>query len=67
VFFNGAKGIGLQYMAILSAIEPNDTSAVIDKKIKLVSFYIDAIISSRVMAGKDNNYDNIKESVLCAD
>lgn len=61
VFFNGAKGIGLQYMAILSAIQPNDTSAVIDKKIKLVSFYIDAFISSRVMEGKDNNYDNIKD------
>lgn len=61
VFFNGAKGIGLQYMAILAAIEPNDTSAVIDKKIKLASFYIDALISSRVMTGKDNNYDNIKD------
>lgn len=61
VFYNGAKGISLQYMAILSAIEPNDTSTVIDKKIKLVSFYIDAYIASRVITGKDNNYDNIKD------
>jgi len=48
-------------MAILAAIQPNDTSTVIDKKIKLTSFYIDALISSRVMTGKDNNYDNIKD------
>lgn len=61
VFFNGAKGITLQHMVILAAIEPNDTSAVIDKKIKLISFYIDAFISSRVLTGKDNNYDNIKD------
>lgn len=61
VFFNGAKGIALQHMPILASIEPNDTSAVIDKKIKLVSFYIDAFISSRVLAGKDNKYDNIKD------
>jgi len=64
VFFNGAKGIALQYMPILAAIQPNDTSGVIDKKIKLVSFYIDAVISSRVLSGKDNKYDNIKDELF---
>src|SRR5690606_14169155 len=61
VFFNGARGIALQHMVILAAIQPNDTSSVIDRKIKLISFYIDAFISSRVMIGKGNNYDNIKD------
>jgi len=61
VFYNGAKGIALQYMAIMAALEPNDSVAVIDKKIKLVSFYIDAYIVSRVLTGKDNNYDNLKD------
>ncbi|MGB3901239.1 MAG: DUF1524 domain-containing protein [Mesorhizobium sp.] len=61
VFFNGARGIALQHMAILAAIQPNDTSSFIDRKIKLISFYIDSFISSRVMTGKDNNYDNIKD------
>ncbi len=48
-------------MAIMAALEPNDSVAVIDKKIKLVSFYIDAYIVSRVLTGKDNNYDNLKD------
>lgn len=61
VFYNGSKGIALQYMAILSALDPNDTSSEIDKKIKIVSFYIDSYITSRVLTGKDNNYDNIKD------
>jgi hypothetical protein len=61
VFYNGAKGISLQSMAILAAIQPNDTGTVVDKKIKLTSFYIDALIVSRVLSGKDNNYDNLKD------
>jgi uncharacterized protein with ParB-like and HNH nuclease domain len=61
VFFNGSRGIALQHMAILAAIQPNDSGAVIDKKIKMISFYIDALLSSRVMTGKDNTYDNIKD------
>jgi Uncharacterized conserved protein len=61
VYYNGAKGIALQYMAIMAALEPNDAITVIDRKIKLVSFYIDAYIVSRVLTGKDNNYDNIKD------
>ena len=64
VFFNGSKGIALQNMVVLAAIQPNDTSAVIDKKIKMTSFYVDALISSRVMTGKDNNYDNIKDQIF---
>jgi hypothetical protein len=64
VFYNGAKSVALQYMAILSALDVNDTSAVIDKKIKLISFYIDAFLTARVITRKDNNYDNIKDPIF---
>ncbi len=60
VFYNGAKGVALQYMVILATLDPNDTSSTIDRKIKLASFYIDAILTSRVIEGKYNNYDNTK-------
>ena len=60
VFYNGAKGVALQYMVILATLDPNDTSSVIDKKIKITSFYIDAVLTSRLITGRDNNYDNTK-------
>ncbi len=64
VYYNGAKSVALQYMAILSSLDVNDTSAVIDKKIKMVSYYIDAYLNSRVITNKDNNYDNIKDQIF---
>lgn len=64
VFYNGAKNISLQYMVILSCLDVDDTSAVIDKKIRLVSFYIDAFITSRAVSRRGNNYDNIKDPLF---
>lgn len=64
VYYNGAKNISLQYMAILAALNVDDTSAVIDKKIRLISFYIDAFLTSRVITRRGNNYDNIKDLVF---
>jgi len=64
VFYNGAKSISLQYMVIMASLDVDDTSAVIDKKIRLVSFYIDAFITSRAVSRRGNNYDNIKDTLF---
>lgn len=64
VFYNGSRNITLQYMAILSALDVNDSSAIVDKKIKIVSYYIDAYLTSRVITLRDNNYDNIKDQIF---
>lgn len=64
VYYNGVKNLTLQYMAILSAIDVNDTSVVVDKKIKIISYYLDYFASARVVSHRDNNYDNIKDYVF---
>jgi hypothetical protein len=64
VFYNGARNINLQYMAILAALAVNDTSSTVDKKIRVVSYFLDAFVTSRVIAGRANNYDNIKDPIF---
>lgn len=64
VFYNGAKSVSLQYMVILAALHVDDTSAIIDKKIRIVSFYIDSFITARAITRKGNNYDNIREPLF---
>lgn len=64
VFYNGSRNITLQHLAILAALDVNDTSPVVDKKIKLVSYYIDLYLTTRVASRKDNNYDNIKDPIF---
>lgn len=64
VYYNGVRGLTLQAMLILSALDVNDTSAVIDKKIRLVSYYLDSITMARLLERKDNAYNNIKDIVF---
>jgi hypothetical protein len=48
VFYNADREFTLQYQIILSAIRNDDTQDIIDKKIKMVSCFIDQFISIRV-------------------
>lgn len=64
VYFNGSKDLTLQYMVILASIDINDSSADVEKKIKIVSYYMDYYSSMRIINGKDNNYDNIRAYVF---
>jgi hypothetical protein len=64
IFYNGSRNINLQYLAIVAALDVNDTSATVDKKIRAVSYFIYAFITSRVVTGRANNYDNIKDPIF---
>jgi len=61
VFFNGARGLTLQAMVILSAVRADDTQTIVAKKMRAVSYYLDFLATVRVLNGKENTYDNVRD------
>ncbi|WP_234730211.1 DUF262 domain-containing protein [Acidocella facilis] len=61
VFHNGSRELTLQYMAILSSIDVMDSTSDLERKIRVVSYFIDYYATMRVINLKDNNYDNIRD------
>lgn len=61
VFYNGARDLTLQTMVIMSAVRSNDTNQTTLKKIRAVSYYLDYLATVRVLNGKDNTYDNVRD------
>ena len=64
VFYNADRGFTLQYQIILSAIKSDDTQDVVNKKIKMVSCFIDQFISIRIFNFKTLDYSSIKYTVF---
>ncbi len=64
IYYNGAKGLTLQTMAILAAIDPKDLASEVEKKMRVVGFFMDYLASSRTINRRDNNYDNIRDYVF---
>ncbi len=61
LYFNAARRFSSQTMIMMAAISPNDTKDDWQKKVDLISKYIDLILTSRTIDGKTNNYDNLKD------
>lgn len=61
IYYNSARRYGLQSMVLLSSLEASDTSTEWKKKISLVARFIDVILVSRTIEGKDNTYDNLRD------
>lgn len=61
IYYNATKDITLQNMLILSAIKLDDSDSIVDKKIKLVSRYIDYFTTVRTFELKKNTYDNLRD------
>ncbi|MEB3752705.1 DUF262 domain-containing protein [Geobacillus sp. FSL W8-0032] len=64
VFYNADRGFTLQYQIILASIAPSDTMDIINKKIKLVSCFIDQFIAVRVFNFKTVDYSSIRYTVF---
>lgn len=64
VYYNGASGLTLQAMAILSAIKYEDSNEDIDKKIKGISYYLDYWATVRFVNNKGNKYDTIRDNIF---
>lgn len=61
IYFNAARKYSFQSMVLLASIKVTDTTSDWQKKISLVSRFIDLILTTRTIEGKENNYDNLKE------
>ncbi|EIT7187204.1 DUF262 domain-containing protein [Serratia sp. SRS-8-S-2018] len=61
VFHNGIRKFSFQTMVILSSLETTETRDIRKKKIQLISKFIDLILTSRIVTGKSNTYDNLKD------
>ncbi len=61
VFYNALRKFTLQPMVLLSAVQPGDAEAVWKQKIALMARFCDLILTSRMIEGKDNKYDSIRD------
>ena len=64
VYHNADRGFTLQYQIILAAISPTDTNEIINKKIKLVSCFIDQFIATRVFNFRTVDYSSVRYTVF---
>ncbi len=60
-FFNGSRNLTMQAMVIMGAVTSNDSSQVVARKVKAVSAYLDYLATVRLLNGKDNSYDNVRD------
>jgi uncharacterized protein with ParB-like and HNH nuclease domain len=61
IFYNAALKYSLQPMVLLASVNASDNTTEWQKKISLVSKLVNIILTSRVIEGRANNYDNLKE------
>jgi len=64
VFYNANRNFTFQYQIILAAIDRNDSPETINKKIKVVSAFIDQYIALRVFNFKVVDYSTIKNAIF---
>ena len=64
VYYNAVDKFTLQEQVILAAICVEDNTEIINKKIDLVSKFLDLYIHSRVVIYKSNDYNTIKNAIF---
>lgn len=64
LFYNADRGFTFQYQIILASICPDDILDIINKKIKLVSCFIDQFIAVRVFNFKTVDYSSIRYTIF---
>jgi uncharacterized protein with ParB-like and HNH nuclease domain len=64
VYYNADRNFTLQYQLILAAIDPSETKEDSDKKIKLVSCYLDLYFTRRIFNYKTVDYSSIVYNVF---
>jgi uncharacterized protein with ParB-like and HNH nuclease domain len=64
VFYNANRNFTFQYQLILAAIDRTDSLETINKKVKVVSCFIDQFIARRVFNFRTVDYSTIKSAVF---
>jgi hypothetical protein len=62
--YNANRNFTLQYQLILAAIDPSETREESDKKIKLVSCFLDLYFTKRIFNSKSVDYSSIVYNVF---
>ena len=61
VFYNANRDLNYQTMLIMSSVSIDDTKDIVDKKIKMVSIFVDLFASIRTFNYKKVNYNSNKD------
>ncbi|EMZ85697.1 hypothetical protein ECP030529314_3417 [Escherichia coli p0305293.14] len=61
VYYNGSRDLTIQTMVIMAAIKNGDDDETVDKKIKLISYYLDMMSTVRYFNSKTNTYDALRD------
>lgn len=61
IYFNAARKYSFQPIVLLAPTRISDNTTDWQKKISLVARFIDLVLTSRIIEGKENNYDNLKD------
>ncbi|RKH63753.1 DUF262 domain-containing protein [Corallococcus aberystwythensis] len=61
IFYNSTHKYSLQAMVLLAPVKPNDTNTEWQNKLQITSRFLDLILTSRSIEGKENNYDNLRD------
>jgi uncharacterized protein with ParB-like and HNH nuclease domain len=64
VFYNANRNFTLQYQLILASIDPKETREISDKKIKLVSCFLDLYFTRRIFNYKTVDYSAIVYTIF---
>lgn len=64
VYYNANRNFTLQYQLILASIDRNDDATIIERKIKVVSCFIDQYITRRAVNYKMVEYSSIKNAIF---
>jgi len=64
VFYNGNRNFTLQFQLILASIDPNETREESNRKIKLISCFLDLYFTRRIFNYKTVDYSSIVYSVF---
>lgn len=61
IYYNSVRKFSFQPMILLSVTTVTDTTTDWQKKIALASRFLDLMLTTRTIEGKENNYDNLKD------
>lgn len=61
IFYNAARRYSFQSMVLLATVSRKDTRGEWRRKIGMVARLIDLILTARIIEGKENKYDNLRD------
>ena len=64
VFYNAQHGFTLQYLLLLAPLKPNDSEAVVRKKLRLVSRFIDILLAWRLWNFRSIAYSTMQYAMF---